>query len=249
MRRFYLLRGMCMQDDRKYCVYRHTSPTGKVYVGITCQNPIRRWAHGHGYRMNQYFSNAIRKYGWDNFTHEILYSDLTKKEACELEIELIRFHRSNNEDCGYNLSSGGDAPGAGCKHSEEARTRISESKKGEKHPYYGKKLSEEHRLKMSEAHKGYRPTPEECRQRSERQVGEKNHNYGKHPSEETRNKMRESHRQYTIVQMDMDGVVIATFPSTREAARTIGGHATSIAAVCRGKHKSAAGYKWKYEQI
>lgn len=238
-----------MPDDRKYCVYRHTSPNGKVYIGITCQNPVRRWANGHGYRMNPYFQNAIQKYEWDNFTHEILCSDLTKEEACELEIELISFHKNNNDEDGYNISSGGEATSAGIKHSEDARRKMSECRLGEKHPFYGKKLSEEHRRKLSEAHKGYKPTPEECRQRSERQIGEKNHNYGKHLSEETRNKMRESHRKYVIVQMDMDGVVIATFPTTRVAATAIGGHATAIAAVCRGKHKSTAGYRWKYEQI
>lgn len=237
-------------QDKKYCVYRHTSPSGKVYIGITCQNPIRRWNAGHGYRYQQYFYRAIQKYGWDNFTHEILYSDLTKEEACEKEIELIRFHRSNDKNYGYNLSSGGEATNAGCKLSEEARKRISESRKGEKHPYYGKKLSEEHRQKLGDSHRGKHIWNETQRKQiSERQTGEKNHMYGKHPSEETRNKMRESHRQYTIVQMDMDGVIIATFPSTKAAAVAIGGHATAIAAVCRGKHKSTAGYRWKYEQI
>lgn len=27
-----------------YCVYLHTSPTNKYYVGITKQNPLKRWA-------------------------------------------------------------------------------------------------------------------------------------------------------------------------------------------------------------
>lgn len=238
-----------MPDDRKYCVYRHTSPSGKVYIGITCQNPIRRWAHGHGYRRNQYFTRAIKKYTWEAFTHEILFDGLTKEEACEKEIELIGFHRSNNDEYGYNISSGGEFPSSGRKLSNEEKQKLSECRRGEKHPFYGKHLSEEHRRKMSEAHKGYKPTPEECQQRSERQRGEKNHNYGKHPSEETRKRMSESHRKYVVIQMDFDGVVVATFPTTRAAALAVGGHATSISAVCRGKHKSTAGYRWKYEQI
>jgi len=36
----------------------------------------------------------------------------------------------------------------GKKHSEETRRRMSESKKGEKHPFYGKHHSKEARLKI-----------------------------------------------------------------------------------------------------
>lgn len=30
----------------KWTVYRHTSPSGKVYIGITSQNVERRWNSG-----------------------------------------------------------------------------------------------------------------------------------------------------------------------------------------------------------
>jgi group I intron endonuclease len=236
--------------DKEYCVYRHTSPSGKVYIGITCQNPIRRWAHGHGYRNNPYFSRAILKYGWDNFTHEVLFSGLSKEDACEKEIELIRFHKSNNEDYGYNISSGGEFPTTGRKLSDEEKRKLSECRRGEKHPFYGKKLSEEHRRKMSDAHKGKTVWDEaHRRQISERQKGDKNHMYGKHLSDETRRKMSDSHRKYTIVQMDMSGELVAVFPTTKAAAKAVGGHASTIAAVCAGKRKTSAGFKWKYEMF
>lgn len=239
-----------MPEDKKFCVYRHTSPSGKVYIGITCQNPIRRWAHGHGYRKNQYFTNAIQKYGWEAFTHEILFDGLTKEEACEKEIELIAFHRSNNDDYGYNISSGGEFAGTGHTLSEEVRKKLSESKKGEKHYLFGKHVSEETRQKMRESHLGKCVWDEEHRRQiSERQMGEKNHNYGKRASEETRRKMSESRRKYTIVQMNLDGEVIARYPTTKVAAVAVGGYATAIAAVCRGKKNKTAGYRWKYEPI
>lgn len=28
-----------------YSVYKHTSPSGKVYIGITKQKPVKRWLH------------------------------------------------------------------------------------------------------------------------------------------------------------------------------------------------------------
>lgn len=235
-----------MQDDRKYCVYRHTSPNGKVYIGITHQKPKRRWCHGHGYRHNPYFLNAIQKYGWNAFVHEILFDELSRDEACKKEIELIREHRSDDANYGYNLSSGGEFPTSGCKLSPETRQRLSECKLGEKNYWYGKTFSEDHKRKLSEAHKGYKPTPEECRQRSERQMGEKNHNYGKRASEETRAKMSRAHRKYTVVQMTLDGEVVNTYHSTAEASKMLGCAKETIGAACRGKTPTALGYKWKY---
>lgn len=29
-----------------YCIYKHTFPNNKIYIGITAQNPARRWANG-----------------------------------------------------------------------------------------------------------------------------------------------------------------------------------------------------------
>lgn len=239
-----------MQDGRSYFVYRHTSPSGKVYVGITSQAPTRRWAHGHGYRHNPYFLKAIQKYGWDNFTHEVLCSGLSKEAACEKEMELIRFHRSNNEEYGYNLSSGGEFPSTGITLSEETRRKLSESKRGDKSPWYGKKFSEEHRRKMRESHLGKHFWNDEQRaQISERQRGEKNHNYGKRASEETRKKQRDSHRKYNVLQVDVEGRIVAVFPSTRAAATAVGSHSGVISSVCRGERKTAAGYRWRYETI
>ena len=61
-----------------YSVYKHICPNGKVYIGITMQNPKKRWKNGAGYKNNKYFWNSIVKYGWDNICHDILYENLTK---------------------------------------------------------------------------------------------------------------------------------------------------------------------------
>ena len=54
-----------------YVVYKHTTPSGKVYIGITGLKPERRWRNGNGYKDNEHFYRAILKYGWDNIKHEI----------------------------------------------------------------------------------------------------------------------------------------------------------------------------------
>lgn len=103
-----------------FCVYKHTSPNGKVYIGITCKKPEYRWNHGKAYWQNTHFSNAISLYGWENFKHEVLYSGLTKEDACVKEKELISKYRSNEFCYGYNRSTGGENPAEGVKQTEES---------------------------------------------------------------------------------------------------------------------------------
>lgn len=69
-----------MRND--YVVYIHKNIlNGKVYVGQTC-NLSERWRNnGKNYFNSIKFYNAIKKYGWDNFTHEVVYSNLNKQAA------------------------------------------------------------------------------------------------------------------------------------------------------------------------
>lgn len=99
--------------NRLFTVYCHTNKiNGKKYIGITCQIPEIRWGHnGNNYMQNQpYFAAAIKKYGWDNFEHEILFENLTAVEANNKEMELIALYHTYTGDSkcwGYNLTRGG----------------------------------------------------------------------------------------------------------------------------------------------
>lgn len=117
---------------KTYCVYRHTAPNGKMYIGITSKKPEHRWNHGRAYFQNKHFSRAIKAYGWDSFKHEILIVGLSKEEACEKEKELISKYQSNKQEYGYNLSSGGENPAEGTIQSEETKAKRSVSNKGKK---------------------------------------------------------------------------------------------------------------------
>ena len=93
--------------ERPYSIYSHTSPKGKVYIGLTKhKNEAERWrSNGRGYRMHTVFSKAIKKYGWDNFEHKIVRTGLTLEEAQALERELIAFYKSLKMS--YNMDDGG----------------------------------------------------------------------------------------------------------------------------------------------
>lgn len=89
-----------------YCVYKHTAPNGKVYIGITKRNPNERWANGHGYKDNKAFYNDIILYGWLNIKHEILYSSLSEEQARDAEARLIGEYQSYKKKLGYNKDVG-----------------------------------------------------------------------------------------------------------------------------------------------
>ena len=93
--------------QQEYLVYKHTcKANGKCYIGITKQNPEKRWQNGIGYK-GTYLWNAIKKYGWNNFTHEILLSGLTKEQACNEEKRLIAHYCTMDKRYGYNICEGG----------------------------------------------------------------------------------------------------------------------------------------------
>lgn len=130
----------------KYFVYMHTNKiNGKKYIGITCQKVENRWAKGEGYK-NQLFYRAIKKYGWDNFEHEIIESNLTSEQAKEKERELISLYDSTNPEKGYNVGLGGEGMFGGL-FSEASKSKMSNSHKG-------KKMTDKTREAIKKANKG-----------------------------------------------------------------------------------------------
>lgn len=112
--------------NKKFIVYIHISPSNKKYVGITSRSPNQRWNNGKGYKNNEHFYNSIQKYGWNNFKHIIVAENLSKEEACELEIKLIKKFNTQDYHFGYNNTSGGEHT----TFSNESKKKMSESKKG-----------------------------------------------------------------------------------------------------------------------
>lgn len=94
---------------RRWTVYRHVSPSGKVYIGITSRSVKTRWRKdGSGYKSDSSITiwNAIKKYGWDNFKHEILFENINEISAKLIEIDLIYYYKK--QGISYNITDGGD---------------------------------------------------------------------------------------------------------------------------------------------
>lgn len=107
--------------QKTYVIYLHKNKiNNKVYIGQTCQKPEKRWDYGCGYkRHNLHFYNAIQKYGWNNFEHIIIATDLSSENAKNMEIELINKYHTNLPQYGYNRTLGGDGT-FGYKHKPES---------------------------------------------------------------------------------------------------------------------------------
>lgn len=76
----------------------------------------KRWGNdGSGYAGNKKMMKAIEKYGWGNIKHNVIYNNLSRKEAQEKERELIKNY--NTVKNGYNNHPGGTAGTTlYCKH-------------------------------------------------------------------------------------------------------------------------------------
>ena len=132
-------------------VYKHTTPSGKVYIGITCTSLVQRWKNGKAYKGCPKFNASIQKYGWDSILHECLYDGLSEMEAKSIETSLILEHKRLG--ISLNLTDGGD--GVRKPVSDEARKKISQSLKKyyKSHPgtFTGRHVSDEAKAKIRDA--------------------------------------------------------------------------------------------------
>lgn len=139
---------------KEFFVYQHINKqNGKRYIGITSQKtPQRRWKNGFGYGGQPHFYNAIVKYGWDGFTHEVIAEGLNQEQAEALEKELISKYDTTNKEKGYNYLPGGDVTKGGWHHTEEAKKKIAEA--GRTGGFKGHKHTQESKEKMKQAQRG-----------------------------------------------------------------------------------------------
>jgi group I intron endonuclease len=133
-----------------WLIYKHTcSASQKSYIGVTSNLSKRTVAHKLKSSRCPAFYGAIKKYGWNLFSTEVLAADLSLDAANKLEPELIKEHNTLVPH-GYNIKEGGDIH------------RMSERTRAKMEPYWatlrGSKRSQEICEKISHAKRG-RPAP------------------------------------------------------------------------------------------
>lgn len=223
---------------RTYYIYKATNKiNGKSYVGQTCDFHSRVWQHQRCYdRDDCDFHKAIKEFGFDNFSWEIIETCESEDRACELEKYYIE--KFNTYRDGYNMTKGGKgAPyhnaravvlltldGQYIKRYDSAmdaeidgflNTDVLLNCKGKRRQTKGYMFMFEDEYKTNGAKVYRKPEP---------------------------NGMR------SIIQCDMEGNFIQRFKSLQEAARITGANRTTISGVLSNTYKSANGYIFVYEE-
>ena len=257
-------------EEKKFYVYMYTSPSGKHYVGRTCQSQKQRsHKNGEGYKVCSAFWNAIQKYGWENFKYEVLEEDISANNIDERENYWIDYYHSSADENGYNLLK----PNGTFKvASNDLKERLSNIRKGKNNPLYGK----------------HHPFPKEALERAV-EVNNKpvmqfdlNGNYiqtfksrrdasnfahcqevnigkcclGKHKQaggyqwcnvgdEDKINKYHSNVETRGEIAQVKDGIIINIFKNARVAMKSLGKtHSASIYKCLSGERKRAFGYEW-----
>lgn len=186
-------------------------PTGKIYIGKTVDSLEVRWKnHCKQASYNKpgkmtYLLRAIRKYGHENFTLEVLEEFELEKDALDAEIKWISELNTTDPKIGMNLTDGGEGTSGrklpewhiqklrdvhtGKPKSAEHRKKIGDAHRGEKSPMWGKKLSDKQKKLISEANKN-KVVSQETRQKMREAT--LNRFKDKPMPEETREKIRQS---------------------------------------------------------
>jgi group I intron endonuclease len=154
-----------------YSVYIHQNKKNrKIYVGYSKDVEYRWWQTEYNAKRvkfaeyNDPFYNAIRRDGWDAFTHTVIETFDNKQDTLDAEVFWIAFFRSNRRrygtEYGYNLTDGGDsAPHqVGAKRSLETCKNISNALQKHYAEHESKRkgipLTEEHKANVSKGSMG-----------------------------------------------------------------------------------------------
>lgn len=210
---------------RSYDVYKITNKVNnKVYIGITSKGISARWKehiysaeHGCPFKLH----NAIRKYGKENFSIELIDFCNSWEELTEKEQYYISEYKSLQDEYGYNMTEGGDGTFGRC-HTEETKEKIRQNA-------IGREVTEATRLKLSEAGKIITEAREAYRNSG---------NIG-------------SSRRKPVLQYTKDGKFISEYRGVNEASRLTGIHVTTLSNALKGRNvigSKVNPYIWVYKE-
>lgn len=210
---------------RAYDVYKITNKiNNKVYIGITSKGISARWKE-HLYNAEHdcpfKLHRALRKYGKENFSIELIDFCNSWEELTEKEKYYIAQYRSTEDEFGYNLTEGGDGT-FGRKHSEETKEKIRQKA-------IGREVDEETRQKLSEA--GKVRTEARDAYWSSGEIGK--------------------NRRKPILQYTKEGDFIREFDGVNIAAQELGMSATTIITSLKHKNivgSTRNPYIWVYKE-
>lgn len=178
-------------------------------------------------RDNTHFHRATRKYGWDNFTTEIIHENIDPLFLDDWEIYYIAQYDTFGKN-GFNMTAGGGGI-KGYRHTEIHKLHLAARMAGENNPFFGRTHTEESLNSMRESHSG-----------------EKNSNFGVKFTEDHKRKIGKALLK-KVEQWTADGkLYIKTYESITIAGISIGKSPSGISQCLAGKQKTSGGFFWKF---
>lgn len=242
-------------------IYKITSPSGRVYIGLTSVEKLRKNCYKYASCKQQpIIYRSILKYGWGNHEYSIIDSFVSTLDfANGKEMFWIRSYMSNihkyPEQKGMNLNDGGgtnigflhskeskikmSANGSGYKWTKAAREKFSELKKG----FNSYWPTEETKKKMSLASKGRKLSEETKKKLSESCKGRPSPNKGKLMSEEQKAKYFKP-----ILVYSLDGVFVKECKSVLATVLEFGVSKNTVRGIASGFIKTPEKFIFKYKK-
>ena len=138
-------------------VYCHQNKiNGMRYIGVTRRSlEERAERNAEGYRSTRAFYEAIKEFGWDNFSHEVLATFENRADAMNAEKHYIEKYGTRDPRLGYNRQRGG------YPHTDSnANAHEKERVRGIKDTLHAQRCSVEVRTTMAERMKKVWEDPE-----------------------------------------------------------------------------------------
>lgn len=221
-------------------IYKLTSPNGKIYIGQTINKKQRKYHYNSkNFKQQVKLWNNVNYYDWNPAeTYEIIEVCLCgfeKEIINEREQYWIEYYDSFKN--GLNCNNGGHG-NLGHKHSKESRLKMSESKKGVKHPEWRNK-------QKSEYTKGRKHSDKSKRKMSEVKLKNMNNETKLKISKGLKGNKNGLGNKGTPKKVICitNGII---YNSIKEASDKLDLHQSNIVSVCKGKYKQTGGYKFKY---
>lgn len=221
-------------------IYKITNQiNGKVYIGQSVKIKSRWKQHkqeAKSNRRNTFLYNAMRKYGLDNFSFEVI-EECEENQLNEREIYWISYYDSFNKEKGYNMTPGGSEP---IKINPQEIYDLWDQ--GYCVSDIEEKLKDKigHTTIQNYLHEYSNYSSQESRKRGGQKSYEKAKLNG-HLSAHMSNRI--------IKQYDLWGNFLAEFSSLEEAEKITGIDSVVIGRVLNGHQEQAGGYQWITEGV
>lgn len=256
-------------------IYKLTAPNGKCYIGQSVE--LNRRFSRYRAKMckkQRHLYNAIKKYGWENFKVEVLWSTKRPERYRNFNmlldtLEIAWIKKFDSVANGYNLQSGGHRG----RPSEETKQLLREANLGKKQSQKTirkralaqRKPVDQYTLEgvfvkrwssIKDATEGVPETTSGNISSSSDGLGWAKTSGG-HQWRYASEKVPPSNipginhsliKERPVVQYSLSGELIKSWDTIAEAARTLKLRRNSITRVCDRERKSTGGFQWRFKE-